>query len=157
MDNNNEHQVAILNDLLKINLDRIEGYRRAINDSVDFPHLITLFRDMQIQSEGNIRELRNRINQIGGIVNDHTTLPGKIYHAWMEVRSAFSKTEKTVLELCEFGEDAALKAYKMGLSGDGELDQITRTIFLQQQGELKKSHDQIKSLRDAENNRKQNV
>jgi uncharacterized protein (TIGR02284 family) len=157
MDRNNEHQIDVLNDLLKINLDRIEGYRRAINDSNQFPHLLTTFRDMQNQSEKNAADLRARINQLGGEVRDHTTLPGKIYHAWMEVRTAFAETQKTVLELCEFGEDAALKVYKMTLSADGEMDQFTKNMIMDQHAELKRAHDTIRSLRDAQKNSRQNI
>lgn len=157
MDKNYEHEIAALNDLLKINLDRIEGYRTAINESQDFPHLVSTFRDMETQSKKNLTDLRARIYQLGGDVSDHTTLPGKIYHTWMEVRIAFAKTEKTVLELCEFGEDAALKAYKMALSNEREMDHDTKNMITGQQSELQMSHDLIKSLRDAGKNSNQNI
>jgi uncharacterized protein (TIGR02284 family) len=146
MENHNEHQVGVLNDLLKINLDRIEGYKRAINESTDHPKLLPTFRDM---------EIRARINLLGGDPVDHKTLPGKIYHVWMDVRTAFSKTEKPVLDLCEFGEDAALKAYEMALSADGEMDPITRDMIVHQKAEIQKSHDIIKAMRDEAKSTKQ--
>lgn len=157
MENHNEHQIGVMNDLLKINLDRIEGYKRAINESHDHPRLLPTFRDMEYQSERYVTELRARINLLGGEPVDHKTLPGKIYHVWMEVRTAFAKTEKSVLDLCEFGEDAAQKAYEMALSADGEMDQMTRDMIVHQQSELKKSHDIIKSLRDAAKASKQST
>ena len=52
-------------------------------------------------------------------------------------------------ELCEFGEDAAQKAYEMALSSDVQLPAETYSLISSQKSALKSSHDQIKRLRDT--------
>ncbi|RZK57408.1 MAG: aldehyde dehydrogenase, partial [Pedobacter sp.] len=56
---------------------------------------------------------------------------------------------KTILSNCEFGEDAAQKAYKTALT-DEDLSANLRTLITDQKASLRVSHDEIKALRDAQ-------
>ncbi|MNY67000.1 hypothetical protein D3C86_2045050 [compost metagenome] len=77
-----------------------------------------------------------------------TTTSGKIYRAWMDIKAVFTGHDReTVLKNCEFGEDAAQKAYKTALEAEG-LSANIRSLISDQKMELKASHDEIKSLRD---------
>ena len=50
---------------------------------------------------------------------DATTTSGKIYKAWMDVKAIFTGHYRhTLLSNCEFGEDAAQKAYKIALKDE---------------------------------------
>ena len=145
----NSETTDILNDLIKINNDRIEGYEKAIKDSQTDTVYDELFNRMIQQSSIIRQELSNEIRRMGGeSETDGTTNSGKIYRAWMDVKSAFmGKSEKSALELCEFGEDAAQKAYEEALSSE-DIPIETRELLLRQKNELKESHDIIKAERD---------
>jgi uncharacterized protein (TIGR02284 family) len=68
----------------------------------------------------------------------------------MDVKATFTGHDRqAVLENCEFGEDAAQKAYKLALESDAEIDADTRQLITSQQSSLKTSHDLIKKYRDA--------
>jgi uncharacterized protein (TIGR02284 family) len=68
----------------------------------------------------------------------------------MDMKSAFAgKSDKSALELCEFGEDAAQKAYASALDSD-DLSEDTRSLVQFQKTQLKESHDLIKAQRDME-------
>jgi len=152
MDNYNEDQIDVLNDLVQINNDRIEGYEKAIEDTRDgSSDYQSVFNQMIDQSRKYKQELINVINMKGGDADrESTTASGKIYRAWMDVKSAFAgKSDKSALELCEFGEDAAQKAYDSALSSD-DLTSEVRQLLIQQKAELKNSHDLIKAQRDME-------
>ncbi len=140
----------ILNDLLKINNDRIEGYEKAAEET-DELYLKTLFRNMADESRKNAVELTREINKLGGEpVADSTTFPGKIYRAWMDVKSTFTgKNKEAILNSCEFGEDAAQAAYNTALSKDEDISFGVRALILEQQRKLKESHDLIKDFRDT--------
>ncbi|RYG14642.1 MAG: aldehyde dehydrogenase, partial [Chitinophagaceae bacterium] len=56
---------------------------------------------------------------------------------------------KTVLSNCEFGEDAAQKAYKMAIAEEG-LSAHLKDLITTQKSELRISHDEIKALRDSQ-------
>ena len=145
----NSETTDVLNDLIKINNDRIEGYEKAIKDSQTDTVYDELFNRMIQQSSIIRQELSNEIRRMGGeSETDGTTNSGKIYRAWMDVKSAFTgKSEKSALELCEFGEDATQKAYEEALSSE-DIPIETRELLLRQKNELKESHDIIKAERD---------
>jgi len=79
-----------------------------------------------------------------------TTTSGKIYRAWMDIKAAFTgKDRQTVLNNCEFGEDAAQKAYRDAEKSEDLLPNA-RMLITNQKLELKSSHDKVKILRDSE-------
>ena len=80
-----------------------------------------------------------------------TTTKGKIYRVWMDVKATFSgKDRKAILASCEFGEDAAQKAYDSALASDADLPVEIRQLIMDQKTSLKKSHDRIKRMRDIQ-------
>ena len=131
----------IVNDLIKINNDRIEGYTRASKETKDADaDLKKTFNSMVNQSVEYKQTLTDLVRQAGLEPEKGTRTDGKIYRAWMDVKATFSgNSRKSVLENCEFGEDAALKAYKSALSSDGELSQEARTVITDQQQALRSS------------------
>lgn len=148
---NNNDLIEVLNDLVKINNDRIEGYERAIKESKDIDvDLHTIFTRMMEDSRKYKAEIIDAIQQRGGSADtDSTTNSGKVYRVWMDIKAAFSgKDRKAVLENCEFGEDAAQKAYQEALEVDTAMDTDIRQLISRQKAELKNSHDLIKSYRD---------
>lgn len=148
---NNEKVIDALNDLVKINNDRIEGYEKAIEDSKSEGEYNSLFTSMIEQSSKYKEQLINEIKTLGGEADrNSSTNSGKIYHVWMDLKSSIQgKTDKSALQLSEFGEDAAQKAYAEALDTDN-LPASTRELIRNQKEHLKVSHDTIKSKRDME-------
>jgi uncharacterized protein (TIGR02284 family) len=143
--------LEVLNDLVKINNDRIEGYTKAIKETKnEDADLQSLFSRMRGESQQLKSQLEKKMMEVGGKTGeDSTLLSGKIYRAWMDVKATFSgKDRKAILSSCEFGEDAAQKAYDTALNEEG-LPSEVRDLILQQKVQLRKSHDEIKMLRDS--------
>jgi uncharacterized protein (TIGR02284 family) len=68
----------------------------------------------------------------------------------MDIKSSVQgKTDKSALELSEYGEDAAQKAYAEALQTDN-LPASTRDLIRNQKEHLKESHDTIKRKRDMQ-------
>ena len=150
--NINEKTAEVLNDLVRINNDRIEGYTKAENETkAGDADLQSLFRQMAAESRSYVNDLSKYISATGNNITDDTTVRGKIYRAWMDVKATFSgKDRKAILASCEYGEDAAQKAYDAALSSDAELPTEVRQLIMDQKQSLKKSHDLVKALRDAQ-------
>lgn len=146
----NENLVEVLNDLVQINNDRIKGYEKAVEETKDIDvDLKAIFIKMAEESLKYKTELVTEVNRLGGEPATGTTGLGKIYRVWMDVKATFSgKDRQSVLEACEFGEDAAQKAYRDALASDAEIDADTRQLITSQQASLKTSHDIIKKYRD---------
>lgn len=140
----------VLNDLIQINNDRIAGYERAIEElKPEDADLRTLFVNMIGESHKYKMALGTEVQALGEDIEQGTTNSGKIYRAWMDVKAIFTGHDrKTVLNNCEFGEDAAQKAYKMAL--EEEVSANIRTLISDQKAALRQSHDEIKRLRDSQ-------
>ncbi len=148
----NEKLVEELNDLIEINNDRINGYEKAADESKDRDvDLQAIFHKMADESRTYKAELTEEVRRLGGDPEStSTTNSGKLYRVWMDVKAIFTgKDRQAILENCEFGEDAAQKAYNMALASDAEMSAETRNLITDQQSKLKTSHDLIKKYRDA--------
>ena len=140
--------IEILNDLVLINNDRITGYEKAIKElKSEDGDLKPLFLRYVEQSRTISNRLGAEIQKLGGSVDSGTTVSGKIYRAWMDVKAVFTGHDRhTVLSNCEFGEDAAQKAYAEALEENLPANLVD--ILLDQKGALRRAHDEIKSSRD---------
>jgi uncharacterized protein (TIGR02284 family) len=147
----NEKTSEVLNDLIRINNDRITGYERAARETAATDaDLKALFTRMADESRQNVNELTTYVARVGEEPAGGTTVSGKIYRAWMDVKATFTgKNRKAILASCEYGEDAAQKAYDSALASDAELSTEIRQAIMDQKTSLKNSHDKIKSMRDA--------
>jgi uncharacterized protein (TIGR02284 family) len=147
----NKKVIEVLNDLIQINNDRITGYERAIEELKDgSSDLRTLFEGYIDQSRNIRNQLGTEVQALHGKMDDGTTGSGKIYRAWMDVKAVFTGHDRhTVLENCEFGEDAAQKAYKTALNTEG-IPAFLLELITKQQQELRSAHDEVKALRDAD-------
>lgn len=141
----------VLNDLIKINNDRIEGYEKAIAalPAADVD-LKALFSGLIEQSQMLKDELQQHISAWEDRVTDETTASGKIYRVWMDIKQTFAMDDrKSILESCEFGEDAAQKAYREA-EESMDISASAKSLIYSQKTQLKASQDQIKQLRDRE-------
>ena len=121
---NSKETTEVLNDLIMINNDRIAGYEKAIKELPGTElDLKAMFTDFIGQSQTLKSELEQQVGAVAGVqsdqVGDDTTTAGKIYRGWMGVKQTFATNDRqAVLESCEFGEDAAQKAYREAESAD---------------------------------------
>lgn len=146
----NEKNIELLNDLIKINNDRIAGYQKAIENTDTLEaELKTLYSRMVEESYEYNRELSEQVIKLGGEPATDSTTPGKLYHAWMDVKATFSGHDnKSTLAACEFGEDAAQKAYAKALEKDSGLPADVYDLIARQRSLLRGSHDLIKQFRN---------
>jgi len=145
----NEEIIEDLNNLVKINNDRIQGYEKAVEGTED-AQLDDLFRHYIIQSQGFRSQLADHIVRIDGLaVSDVTTsdVTSKIHRAWIDIKSAVTgKDSDTVLSSVEFGENAALEVYKDAIEKD-HLPAYIKEDLMKQMGQLEDALDKIKAIR----------
>lgn len=149
MENTNEKTISALNGLIEINNDRAEGYQKASETA--HPELKELFLDYSRQSSNNLPRLKTEVQRLGGKPATGNTTAGAFYHAWMDVKTAImGKADgQSIINLCEFGEDAAVKAYDDALKTEG-LESVAQKVISEQRSEIKSSHDRISSLKKEE-------
>jgi uncharacterized protein (TIGR02284 family) len=145
----NEEIVESLNELVKINNDRIQGYEKAVEDTED-TQLDGLFRQMIVQSQNFRSQLADHIVRIDGrAVTDATStdFSSKIHRAWIDIKAAVTgKDRDTVLSSVEFGESAAIEAYEDAIEDD-HLPAYIKEQLQSQLTELRSALDQVKMLK----------
>jgi uncharacterized protein (TIGR02284 family) len=146
----NGKTIDILNKLVEINNDRLDGYETALNETDDHD-LKALLARFARTSHKNGQELSSEILRLGGTPTESTKTSGKIYRAWMDVKAAFSgKDKEAIISSCEFGEDKALEAYNEVLKDDLDyLSNDQQTLVRVQYSLLKADHNTVRSLRDS--------
>ena len=147
----NKQTEEILQDLIRINNDRIAGYERAIKEleSSD-DDLKILFAAMIAESHHAKLDLAEEVQVMGKDVENRTTSSGKIYRLWMDVKGVLSGHNRTtILNECHNSEDAAQKAYSDALTHE-HLPAYLRSMIETQRKTFKASHDEIKALSNQE-------
>lgn len=146
----NEKTIDVLNGLITINNDRIEGYETASKETEELD-LKTLFSRFISTSLKCHQELVREVNALGGEEAEGTKTSGKFFRVWMDVKAALTgKDRKAILNSCEYGEDQALEAYDKALEkGSEHLSAHQVSMIISQRSALKADHDHVKALRDA--------
>jgi uncharacterized protein (TIGR02284 family) len=146
---NKEKSIDVLNSLIEINNDRIEGYKTASKETAEMD-LKQLFSQFAKTSEKCKSELVNEVHELGGTPTEGTKTSGKFYRAWMDIKSALTgKDRKAILSSCEFGEDIAVDTYNKALKDNwADLTPEQNSLIGAQQAAIKADHNKVKGLRD---------
>ena len=121
---------VVLNELLKVNNDRIEIYRRAIKEINE--HDLKLVFESAIEESKKIEAVltleifkRNSVPDVDG-----TTRAGELYRFWLGVREFFNgKDYNSIVKGCKFVEYSVQKTYRKALQHEGlslELSKILK-------------------------------
>lgn len=142
--------IETFNDLIRAHRDRIAEYQKAtLSLKPQEAGLSTIFSEIIKESQQCIAELNSRIVSDGNIPEEHPSLQGKLYRAWMDLKVTFSSNPNySLLDICEKGEDALLNVYHEALRHPGTLTPDDLAIITTQREIVKKTHDLIKVKRD---------
>src|SRR6185295_14737165 len=150
MNNSSEKIVKTLNNLIETNNDRVAGYETAAKETHD-EDLKTRFLKNAAQSSSFRNELISMVHEHGGKPAEGSTAAGTVYRGWMEVRSSASgDSQKSILSLCEFGEDNAKKSYMKAIEEAASYPENVRDLINRQSNEIMHAHDEVKQLRDLQ-------
>ena len=145
----NEKTIAVLNTLITINNDRIEGYETASKETEE-QDLKALFAHFTATSQKCKKELTNEVSRLGGTSAGGTLTTGKLHRVWMDVKAALTgKDREAILKSCEFGEGVIQDTYGKALENDIEkLSLEQQNMIKAQHTLLRADHDKIKSMKD---------
>ena len=145
---NSQEIIDVLNDLIKVNNDRLGAYEKAIHEAKqEDTDLKILFASMVAESHRMKIALATEVQTLDAKVEDGKTTEGKIYGVWRELKAVISGHNRhAILSNCEAVEDAAQKAYRIALKNP--LPAFIRDLLTQQLDILQASHEEVRSLRD---------
>lgn len=151
MENVNQKRIDLLNELIEINNDRIEGYGKAIElldkNNFDLQSIFEGYRDQSIQFNNELIPL---VTREGGIPTDETKTSGKMFRAWMDIKASLTPNSiKPILELCERGEDECKKVYTNVLEKSSQIA-LDLIPYIESQAAMQlQAHDNIRDLRNS--------
>ena len=145
----NEKLITILNSLIEINNDRVEGYESASKETED-SDLKILFAHCIETSKTCKASLVHEVNILGGTPTEGTKTTGKLYRVWMDFKSLVTgKDRKAILDSCAYGEEAAMETYVDILKDNFEtLTSEKKLMFQEQLLLIKVDYNQIIILKD---------
>ena len=144
-----EKSIEVLNSLITINNDRIEGYETASKQTEELD-LKTLFGQFISTSQKCKQELVAEVKTLGGEIAEGTKTSGKFFRVWMDVKAALTgKDRKAILNSCEYGEDQATATYDKALANGLEyLNAEQHFMINAQRASLRADHDHVKAMRN---------
>jgi uncharacterized protein (TIGR02284 family) len=150
----NEKTIEVLNDLIRINKDRIAGYEKAgqENTGVD-ADIRNFFYTMSIESRSFVNDLHAEVLRLGGVPVSGSTISGKIYLFWLDMQSEFlggltGNDTYSLLTAGEAGEEAVQKVYGHALNSEVELPENIERLIERQSFRLKRSKALMKKYKD---------
>jgi len=142
----NDEVVDVLNDLIENAHDGEYGFRTCAEEVESSP-LKQLFSERAAGCHATATELAQLVRQYGGTPEEGGSASGAMHRGWVHVKGAVgANSEKSILDECERGEDAALARYRKALKN--ALPAEVRAVVERQQQGAQRNHDQIKALRD---------
>jgi len=152
----NKRIIEVLNDLIKINNDRIAGYEKAVHEEREIePDIRDVFYRFSTESRSFVNDLHAIVLRLGGAPVGGSTIPGKIYLFWLDMKARFTGHDTyEILAVCEQGEEAVQKAYDKALESSTELPFAIGTLVENQRNALKRSHDLLEKYRKEHANLK---
>ncbi len=144
---NNDEIVSMLNGLIEISRDGVQGFRTCAEDTHD-ASLKMYFENRAQSCEQAVLTLSAEVRRYGGDPDTGGTVTGALHRAWVDLKAAITTRDNlAVLEECERGEAAAVIAYENALRE--ELPGDLRALLDQQYEGAKRNHDRVRQLRDT--------
>lgn len=143
-----QHQITAINNLIKINNDRIADYENLLEGKQEYKYS-KIFDEHVSDSKKNIAELVELIQALGGHPATGTTLSNKVYQTWFDIKTKIRKPDdKSILRNCVHVEEVVNAAYREALD-DKELiwdDKRVVSVLSNHLKGLKSALDKIKAL-----------
>lgn len=141
----------VTKDLIETLEDGKVGFNRAAERLAEDNRadLASRFREFSSQRDEFAQELRSMAASYGDDVKESGSAAGALHRGWMAVKDAVSGSDPDgVLDAAEQGEDHAVSEYRKAL--DEDLSPDLRSAVERQYGTVKQTHDEVRSLRDAQ-------
>jgi uncharacterized protein (TIGR02284 family) len=143
-----EDMVSVLNELVQTCEDGAQGYKKAAED-VEESSLKTLFTTYSSQRAKFAAELRSAIEAHGGKAAASGHAAGALHRGWMGLKEAIGNKDKAIIDECEAGEDAAIKAYKEAFAKN--LPGAAGELVNRQYAGIQEGHNTLRNLKHSRN------
>jgi uncharacterized protein (TIGR02284 family) len=107
----NNDDIAVLNRLIGVTIDSVEGYSEAAKD-VKNPELKAIFQRRARERLAAYRSLQSQVSALGGEPQDDGTLLASVHRVFVNLRSTVQSGDLAVIDEVERGEDVIKARYE---------------------------------------------
>ena len=138
---------GVLNNLIETCKDGENGFKTAAEKAKE-SSLKSLFSKYATQRAEYARQLQAHVSRLGGTPETTGHVAASLHRGWLNLKEALSKNEDAALiEECEFGEDAAVKAYKDALNNS--LPSDVESLVQKQLAGIQEAHGVLRDLKHS--------
>ena len=137
--------ISVLNDLVETSKDGEQGFHAAAEDTKT-AELREVFMERAEDCACGATDLQELIAHLGGHSQERGSIAGAVHRGWVHLTATVSRSDLSILEECERGEDVAAARYREALAE--KLPDHVRAIVRRQCYGVERNHHQIRDLRD---------
>jgi uncharacterized protein (TIGR02284 family) len=144
---NRQHDIDVTNSLITTTIDSANGFERSA-ENAQGTDLQRLFNDFAQERRQMVGRLQEHVRTLGGTPNDDGSLKADLHRRFEDLREAFGRGDKAVVEEVERGEDYIKAKYQTALE-DRELDPQTRSLIEEGYQSVRAGHDRASQLKHS--------
>lgn len=139
--------INLLNDLIRINIDRVKELKKRLNDLASNSELVPLLKRLIKESCEFKEQLVNEVRKKGGeVINKAAINSGRIYNSWKELKNwLIEKKGLSTLEIVQYHTKATLKLYKDAVSMVANIPADSLDLIATQKAHLKEDGEKIET------------
>ena len=141
--------VTVLNDLLTVVHDSLNGYR-TVEEALEDSRYRALFEEYAQQREQMGIELANLVVRYGGTPQENGTVGAALHRVWMNIKAASTQGDEAILNECDVSEEATLKSYQ-DVVAHPHLPEEVREVIRNQMSLVRLAHERVHALKAVVN------
>jgi len=143
-----DHDIHILNSLIKTTLDSRKGFIDAAEDAEN-THFAAFFADFADRRSQAASVLQAEVRRLGGNPEDDSSLLAAAHRTFMNLKEMFvSRDDKAIIEEVERGEDYIKAKFEEALADD-ELSPDARAVVFEAFQSVEAGHDRASELKHS--------
>ena len=140
------HDISVLNGLIKTTLDSAKGYRDAAEDAQN-PQFSSMFSDFSRERGEVASALQGEVERLGGTPKDDSSLLAAAHRTFMDLKQVLTgRSDKAVIEEVERGEDFIKGKFEAAIR-DGDLAPEIRSAIERAFSSVRAGHDRMSALK----------
>ncbi|WP_085808575.1 PA2169 family four-helix-bundle protein [Sphingomonas sp. TZW2008] len=143
-----DHDVSVLNGLIKTTLDSMKGYEDAAEDAEN-TQFATMFADFARDRSKVAGDLQAQVRSLGGEPETDSSVLAAAHRTFMDLKQAFTgKDDKAIIQEVERGEDFIKEKFETAMK-DTDLSPATTTAIGDAYRSVKEGHDKMSALKHS--------
>lgn len=144
----NDHDIAVLNSLIKTTLDSRKGFADAAEDA-EGTHFAAFFADFADRRSQAAACLQAEVRRLGGEPEDEGSLAGAAHRTFMNLKEMFvSRDDKAIVEEVERGEDFIKAKFEDAFANE-QLSPDARAVVIEAFRSVEAGHERASALKQS--------